>query len=84
MYFNYIWLLWKLYLITDNYNYWSQLPHVCQQMKQAGKETFFLSREETQIYSIFKLKKDNSNIIHILTATKSLSRTLQHQLVFRF
>ena len=27
--YNYIWLLWKLYLITDNYNYWLRLPQVC-------------------------------------------------------
>ena len=26
--YNYIWLLWKLYLITVNYNYWLRLPQV--------------------------------------------------------
>ena len=60
MYYNYIWLLLKLYLITDNYNYWLQLPQVC-------KKHSFYQGKKLKFILFLNQRKTTQNIIHILT-----------------
>ena len=69
--YNYIWLLWKLYLITDSYNYWLWLPQVWHFLspyidsevnhKQHFIKSPFINKgmEFIDLHSIFK---DNSVI----------------------
>ena len=44
--YNYIWLLWKLYLITDNYNYWLRLPQVWSNVNFRHWQGFPMDKNE--------------------------------------